>query len=127
MNERIGDYVCHHTLRSSTTRLHKMGVLLYRAHSLMCLQVIGDQLGRGGFASVYKALNLKTGEFVAIKELPIDDIAGSEQLATLMVCRPWWLSSIYHRSTPQLGTTVHGWHGSSLSQSVDRAIGWPLA
>lgn len=32
---------------------------------------LGERIGRGAFATVYKAIDLKTGEFVAIKEIPL--------------------------------------------------------
>jgi len=44
-------------------------------------QVIGERLGQGGYASVYKALNLKTGEFVAVKELLLADEDQSQPVA----------------------------------------------
>ncbi|KAG9240832.1 cell division control protein-like protein 15 [Calycina marina] len=40
--------------------------------------VLGDSLGKGAFGSVYKALNLGTGEAVAIKQIKLGDLPRSE-------------------------------------------------
>jgi len=39
---------------------------------------LGDSLGKGAFGSVYKALNLGTGEAVAIKQIKLGDLPRSE-------------------------------------------------
>ena len=41
-------------------------------------------LGKGGFGTVYKALNLQTGDFVAIKQIRLLQIP-QDQLAGFMV------------------------------------------
>lgn len=40
--------------------------------------MLGDSLGKGAFGSVYKALNLGTGEAVAIKQIKLGDLPKSE-------------------------------------------------
>lgn len=45
---------------------------------LICDQVLGDCLGKGAFGSVYKALNLGTGEAVAIKQIRLGDLPKNE-------------------------------------------------
>lgn len=41
---------------------------------------LGDRIGRGAFAAVYKAIHLKTGEFVAIKQIPLARIKAVESV-----------------------------------------------
>lgn len=41
---------------------------------------LGDRIGRGAFAAVYKAIHLKTGEFVAIKQIPLAKIKAVESV-----------------------------------------------
>ena len=48
-------------------------------------QVLGDSLGKGAFGSVYKALNLGTGEAVAVKQVKLGDLPRSE-LRMIEVC-----------------------------------------
>ena len=35
---------------------------------------MGAEIGRGGFAIVYSAFNVETGDFVAVKRFPLDAI-----------------------------------------------------
>ena len=37
-------------------------------------QQMGAEIGRGGFAIVYSAFNVETGDFVAVKRFPLDAI-----------------------------------------------------
>ena len=32
---------------------------------------LGDEIGKGGFGTVYRGLNTETGDFVAVKQLPL--------------------------------------------------------
>ncbi|KAI8325399.1 Pkinase-domain-containing protein [Martensiomyces pterosporus] len=41
---------------------------------------LGDAIGKGAFGNVYRGLNLRTGEVVAIKQIRTDDFATSEEL-----------------------------------------------
>lgn len=41
-------------------------------------QQLGDCLGRGAFGSVYRGLNLMTGETVAVKQIQLGNIPKSE-------------------------------------------------
>lgn len=45
-----------------------------------------NPLGKGGFGTVYKALNLETGDFVAIKQVKLGNIP-KDQLNSIMVGR----------------------------------------
>ena len=58
----------------------------------MCMQQLGDCLGKGAFGSVYRALNWGTGETVAIKKIRLTDLPKSE-LRTIMVFEDGWLLS----------------------------------
>lgn len=41
---------------------------------------LGERIGRGAFATVYKAIDLKTGEFVAIKEIPLAKLGSVDSI-----------------------------------------------
>ncbi len=50
-------------------------------------QQIGQEIGRGGFGTVFQALNTATGDFVAVKRMEMDSVkldAG----ASIKVCMP---------------------------------------
>ena len=47
-------------------------------------QLLGEELGKGAHGKVYKALDLQGGEFVAIKEVSLDNMSP-EDLASIMV------------------------------------------
>lgn len=42
------------------------------------MQRLGDCLGKGAFGSVYRALNIKSGETVAIKQVKLENLPESE-------------------------------------------------
>jgi serine/threonine protein kinase len=48
------------------------------------LQALGDCLGKGAHATVYRALNLGTGETVAVKQIRLVDVAKAD-LDTIML------------------------------------------
>lgn len=46
--------------------------------------MLGDEIGRGAHGIVYKGLNLENGEFVAIKQVSLENIKD-EDLKNIMV------------------------------------------
>lgn len=52
--------------------------------------MLGDEIGKGAYGRVYKGLDLENGDFVAIKQVSLKNIA-QEDLNIIMV----GLSSIY--------------------------------
>jgi serine/threonine protein kinase len=50
-----------------------------------CMQKLGEQIGKGAFGTVYKALNLANGDTVAIKSVSLQNIPESD-LESIMVC-----------------------------------------
>jgi len=47
-------------------------------------QMLGDEIGKGAYARVYKGLDLENGDFVAIKQVSLENIA-QEDLNIIMV------------------------------------------
>lgn len=45
---------------------------------LIGYQQLGDCLGKGAFGSVFRALNMGTGETVAVKQVKLADLPKSE-------------------------------------------------
>ncbi|KAE9605224.1 putative protein kinase STE-STE-Pl family [Lupinus albus] len=45
--------------------------------------MLGDEIGKGAYARVYKALDLENGDFVAIKQVSLENIA-QEDLSVIM-------------------------------------------
>lgn len=51
------------------------------------IQQLGAEIGRGGFGAVYQALNIHTGDMVAVKRLelaPADDANDAASCASLL-------------------------------------------
>ena len=48
------------------------------ALTLSCCQQLGDEIGKGGFGTVFKGLNVKTGDFVAIKRMSLRNVDMDE-------------------------------------------------
>lgn len=58
---------------------------------LMPIQQIGSEIGRGGFGIVFQALNVQTGDFVAVKRFPLKAIED-DSLSSIEV----WLFFLSH-------------------------------
>lgn len=43
-----------------------------------CFQQLGDEIGKGGFGTVFKGLNVRTGDFVAIKRMSLRSVDKDE-------------------------------------------------
>lgn len=56
------------------------------------LQMLGDEIGKGAYGRVYKGLDLENGDFVAIKQVSLENIP-QEDLNTIMVfvCFPSYI------------------------------------
>lgn len=46
--------------------------------------MLGDEIGKGAYGRVYKGLDLENGDFVAIKQVSLENIA-QEDLNVIMV------------------------------------------
>lgn len=46
--------------------------------------MLGDEIGKGAYGRVYKGLDLENGDFVAIKQVSLENIA-QEDLNIIMV------------------------------------------
>ena len=51
---------------------------------LSFVQMLGDEIGKGAYGRVYKGLDLENGDFVAIKQVSLENIA-QEDLNIIMV------------------------------------------
>jgi hypothetical protein len=56
------------------------------------LQMLGDEIGKGAYGRVYKGLDLENGDFVAIKQVSLENIP-QEDLNIIMVRFRFWLLS----------------------------------
>ncbi|GAU36954.1 hypothetical protein TSUD_62230 [Trifolium subterraneum] len=50
----------------------------------MKIVMLGDEIGKGAYGRVYKGLDLENGDFVAIKQVSLENIA-QEDLNIIMV------------------------------------------
>lgn len=48
--------------------------------------MLGDEIGKGAYSRVYKGLDLKNGDFVAIKQVSLENVVQDDDLNTIMVC-----------------------------------------
>lgn len=62
--------------------------------------MLGDEIGKGAYGRVYKGLDLENGDFVAIKQVSLENIP-QEDLNIIMVCicsslhHSLWLYTLY--------------------------------
>lgn len=48
------------------------------------MQLLGDEIGKGAYGRVYKGVDLQNGDFVAIKQVSLENIL-TEDLHSIMV------------------------------------------
>ncbi|EEC78176.1 hypothetical protein OsI_17770 [Oryza sativa Indica Group] len=53
------------------------------------VQMLGDEIGKGAYGRVYKGLDLENGDFVAIKQVSLENIP-QEDLNIIMSTFMWW-------------------------------------
>jgi len=81
-------------------RLLKQKLVSHNA--FICWQILGDEIGKGEYGRVYKGLDLENEEFVAIKQVSLEDIPQEdldiimvEELNIIMVCTLKSLKSLF--------------------------------
>lgn len=65
------------------SRLTLTAVQPYKAKTLNEKYLLGEELGRGAYGRVYKGVDLQNGDFVAIKQVSLDNISP-EDLTSIM-------------------------------------------
>jgi serine/threonine protein kinase len=70
--------------KRTTGRILEHYVFTFSLFNTHYLQQLGEQIGKGQFGRVFKALNLKTGSFVAIKQIDMEYIP-SKQIQEILV------------------------------------------
>lgn len=72
----------------SVLKLHMGFAHWMAADCFVCMwaleQMLGDEIGKGAYGRVYKGLDLENGDFVAIKQVSLENIA-QEDLNIIMV------------------------------------------
>lgn len=66
----------------------------HKSKTLNDKYLLGDEIGKGAYGRVYKGLDLDNGDFVAIKQVSLENIP-SEDLASIMVGVVLSLQRIY--------------------------------
>ena len=71
-------------------------------NAFICWQILGDEIGKGAYGRVYKGLDLENGDFVAIKQVSLENIPQEdlniimvEELNIIMVCTLKSLKSLF--------------------------------
>jgi hypothetical protein len=59
------------------------------------VQMLGDEIGKGAYGRVYKGLDLENGDFVAIKQVSLENIP-QEDLNIIMVRFSFWAFLMMH-------------------------------
>lgn len=63
---------------------HTSGSAFHKSKTLNDKYMLGDEIGKGAYGRVYKGLDLENGDFVAIKQVSLENIPP-EDLASIMV------------------------------------------
>jgi serine/threonine protein kinase len=69
------------------------------------LYYLGEQLGRGAYGVVYKAIEISTGYFVAVKQIPIEHMGPSDREAVRNEIE--LLSKLNHFNIVKYSTVLH--------------------
>merc|ERR1712137_1454093 len=76
---------------------------------------LGAKLGKGAFGAVYKGLDLKTGQFVAIKRIGLDRIDGDQMMKEIN-----FLKNFHHKNIVQyIGLVQTDRHMNLVLEFID--------
>jgi len=83
--------------------------------------MLGDEIGKGAYGRVYKGLDLENGDFVAIKQVSLENIA-QEDLNIIMVCPIIFSFSSLSHVTPSSFSLLLMSSGRFFWNSMDLVI-----
>ena len=71
------------------------------------MQQLGECIGKGGFGSVYKALDIETGEYLAVKRISLKNVPREEIEAIKVTADDATPSSHQPRLGLMMSVSVH--------------------